>query len=429
MNLPHFESRLERRPELDALRGLFLVWMTLTHLPTHFSDFVNSPIGFVSSAEGFVFISAFLVGRLYIRELMRDENGVRRKLWKRSLKIYGYHLAMLAVAFTVAAAYAVHTHKAAIYNLLDFYIAHPLTAIVGSVLLIYCPPLLDILPMYVTFLFLTPLWLSAAVRFGWRKLLLASGAVWLLAQFGLRDWAHNWIGAATHLRIPLQETGAFNLFAWQALWVVGMWLGARSATHVGSFRRIPGWVAVFSCAACLFFVGVRWGWLGPHLSQDALSVELDKWQIGPLRVVNLASFSIMVYWLRRYLIRWVAIEPLLTLGKASLHVFCTHLVFVFLGLALLVRDVDEDVGGPAEQLHGATAVGLLAITFTVLILVAARQVRKRKAERAQRTGAALEEAQAGSFASPAEFPEPGPLLLQQQSSRPEGDPVLAKALD
>ena len=64
--------KLERRPELDALRGLFLVWMTLTHLPTRFSDFVNQPIGFVSSAEGFVFISALLVGRLYIREFVQN---------------------------------------------------------------------------------------------------------------------------------------------------------------------------------------------------------------------------------------------------------------------------------------------------------------------------------------------------------------------
>ena len=64
MHLP----KLERKPELDALRGLFLVWMTLTHLPTRFSDFVNQPLGFVSSAEGFVFISALLVGRLYIRD-------------------------------------------------------------------------------------------------------------------------------------------------------------------------------------------------------------------------------------------------------------------------------------------------------------------------------------------------------------------------
>src|SRR5579863_5643590 len=261
MHLP----RLERRPELDALRGLFLVWMTLTHLPTRFSDFVNSPIGFVSSAEGFVFISALLVGRLYIRELLVDASGVRIRLWKRSLKIYGYHLLMLAFAFTVAAAIAVHTHKAALVNLLDFYLAHPVVAIVGSVLLLYCPPLLDILPMYVTFLFFTPLVLSAAVRFGWKRILFLSGLVWLLAQFGLRDLIHNWIVHVTHLNIPLQETGAFNLFAWQAIWIVGLWIGARSATHEEVFRRVPGWAAALCCAACLFFIGVRWGWLGSHL--------------------------------------------------------------------------------------------------------------------------------------------------------------------
>ncbi|HLI02640.1 MAG TPA: OpgC domain-containing protein [Terracidiphilus sp.] len=388
--------RLERRPEIDALRGVFLVWMTLTHLPTHFSDFVNSPVGFVSSAEGFVFVSAFLVGRLYIRELIEDEPGARMKLWKRTLKIYGYHLAMLALAFTIAGAYAVHTHRAAIYNLLDFYIAHPVVAVVGSVLLLYCPPLLDILPMYVIFLFFTPLILSAAVRFGWKKVLAASGSVWLMAQFGLRDVVHNWIVQVTHLRIPLQETGAFNLFAWQALWVAGVWLGARSALHEATFRRIPGWVAALACLACLFFIGVRWGWLGPHLTQDALAAQLDKWKIGPLRVVNLAAFSIAIYWFRKFLLRFVANEPFLTLGKASLHVFCAHVFFVFIGLSLLMRDVDEDVGAPAEQLHGIPAIALLVVTFTGLFLVAVRVVRQRRAERAARERARAEAAQTGA---------------------------------
>src|SRR5579862_1134045 len=197
MHLP----KPQRRPELDALRGLFLVWMTLTHLPTRFSDFVNQPIGFVSSAEGFVFLSALLVSRVYMRQALEDGTALRTKLWRRSLKIYAYHLLMLALAFTVAAAYAVTTHRAAIYNLLNFYIAHPFVAIIGSVLLLYCPPLLDILPMYVTFLFFSPMILSAAVQLGWRKILLASGLVWLLAQFGLRDYAHNWIVGFTHLKI------------------------------------------------------------------------------------------------------------------------------------------------------------------------------------------------------------------------------------
>jgi hypothetical protein len=379
MQLP----RLERRPELDALRGLFLVWMTLTHLPTRFSDFVNSPIGFVSSAEGFVFVSALLVGRLYIREFYTNATQVRTRLWKRSLQIYGYHLLMLALVFTIAAAIAVHTHKAALNNLLDFYLAHPFVAIIGSVLLLYCPPLLDILPMYVTFLFFTPLLLSAAVRLGWKRILPVSGCIWLLAQFGLRDLVHNWIVHVTHLQIPLQETGAFNLFAWQAVWAVGCWVGARSATREQTFADPPGWLAVFCCVLCLAFIGIRWGWLGPHLTQQALGIQLDKWKIGPLRVINLVAFSVVVYWLRRHLVKVVAIEPFLTLGKASLRVFCAHLVFVFVGLALLARDVGDDVGAPSEQLHGITAMVLLIVTFTALILVAVYEVRRRRERRPQ----------------------------------------------
>ena len=378
MKLPH----LERRPELDALRGLFLVWMTLTHLPTKFATFVNQPIGFVSSAEGFVFVSALLVGRLYLREWLENAQNARRKLWRRSLKIYGYHLIMLALAFTVAASFAVHTRKTAILNLLNFYLAHPVVAIVGSVLLLYCPPLLDILPMYVTFLFFTPLVLAAAVRFGWRWIIVASGFVWLLAQFGLRDAVHNWTVHVTHLNIPLQETGAFNLFAWQALWVVGLWVGARTAMNEPILRRVPGWAAAFACGLCVFFMGIRHGWLGPHMTQQVLDAQLDKWKIGPLRVLNLASFSLVLYWLRRYLLRIVAIEPFLTLGKASLRVFCTHIFFVFAGLALLYGDVDYTDGVP--QLHGLTAIALLAVTFSVLMIVAVNEARKKRAARLKR---------------------------------------------
>jgi hypothetical protein len=381
--------KLERRPELDALRGLFLVWMTLTHLPTRFSDFVNQTIGFVSSAEGFVFISALLVGRLYIRESVRDASSVRSRLWKRSLKIYGYHLLMLTFVFTVLAAFAVHTHKAALMNLLDFYFAHPLTAIAGSVLMLYCPPLLDILPMYATFLFLTPLLLSTALRFGWRNVLALSGMIWLLAQFGLRDVVHGWVVHVTHLHIPLQETGAFNLFAWQAVWAVGVWIGARTATEPEGFKKVPGWLAGLSAAVCVFFIGIRYGWLGPHLTTQALGLQLDKWQIGPLRVLNLIAFTIIFYWMRKYILKLVAIEPFLTLGKASLRVFCAHIFFVFVGLALLYGDFNAE---GLDQLHGLPAILLIAVTLVALILMAADEVRKKRQRRAEREAKAAEPA-------------------------------------
>jgi hypothetical protein len=396
MHLP----KLERQPELDALRGLFLVWMTITHLPTRFSDFVNQPLGFVSSAEGFVFISALLIGRLYIRDLVQDPSNVRARLWKRSLKIYSYHLIMLALAFTVVAQIAIHTHKAALTNLLNFYLAHPIVAIAGSILLIYCPPLLDILPMYVTFLFFTPIVLSAAVRWGWKWILTASGLIWLLAQFGLRDLVHNWIVHVTHLPIPLQEAGAFNLFAWQAVWTVGLWLGAKSAMEGVPLTRIPGWLAGVSAAVCVFFIGVRFGWFGPHLTTQALGVNLDKWQIGPLRVINLAAFMICAYWSRKYVLKLIHREPFITLGMASLRVFCAHIVFVFAGLTMLYGDFNAD---GLDQLHGVPAIALLICTFLSLTWLASREVRNKRRQKLRRAQAAV---------TPIRSPESNPELAK-----------------
>ena len=365
-------GRVQRSPEIDALRGVFLVWMTLTHLPTHLSDLVNEPFGFVSSAEGFVFLSALLVARLHIRQAAEAGAALRTKLWKRALRIYGYHLILLACAFTMTATFAVTAHNLALINLLNFYLAHPFPAIVGSLLLIYCPPLLDILPMYVIFLLITPFLLAIAARRGWKGILLASGSVWLLAQFGLRAWVHHVVVHVTTLQIPLQDTGSFNLFAWQMVWVSGLCIGGTSAQEGYSFRRPPRFVYQVSAFVCIFFIGVRYNWLGNHLTQQTLGMQLDKWQIGPLRLVNLIAFACVIYWLRKLLTRLFLIEPFIMLGKASLHVFCAHLAFVFVGLALLY--------GTVSQLHGFYAVGLVASTFVGLIFVALRKIRRERQE-------------------------------------------------
>ncbi len=366
--------KLQRRPELDALRGLFLVWMTLTHLPTKASEWVNQPFGFLSSAEGFVFLSALLVARIYSKQASEDPAGLQSKLWKRALKIYGIHVLMLTLAFTVVAGLAVATHRAAIYNLLDFYIAHPATAIVGSLLLLYCPPLLDILPMYVLFLAGTPLVLSWATKRGWRLPLGMSFLFWLGAQLGMREWVHGGIVHLTHLKIPEQEAGAFNLLAWQAVWMAGLWLGSKSAMGESPLRRVNGQMATGAFMVCLFFLGVRHAWFGARLTQDSLAFQLDKWHIGPLRVLNLVAFTVLFYWLRRFVFPIVQNEPFLTLGKASLEVFCAHIVFVFLALALMYNDVSE--------LHGAVAIIILLLTFSGLFLLASHLVKRRRAARA-----------------------------------------------
>src|ERR1700680_4846613 len=225
--------RSQRLPELDALRGLMLTLMTLAHLPTQAQVITNQQLGFVSEAEGFVFLSAFLTGRIFGR--MANESGfptVLRRLWTRAFRLYGYHLFLLGIAFTVVATIAIHTKRPGLEGLLDFYLAHPFHAVWSSLLLVYCPPLLDILPMYIIFLLATPVALYLASRWTWKLVLIPSGLIWVLAQFGLRAAMHAHMVRSAGLQIPLNEMGAFDLLAWQFLWAVGLWIGAGSPANV-----------------------------------------------------------------------------------------------------------------------------------------------------------------------------------------------------
>ncbi|MBS0340892.1 MAG: OpgC domain-containing protein, partial [Proteobacteria bacterium] len=91
--------------EIDALRGLMLVLMTLTHLPTRLTDPLGQPFGFVSAAEGFVLLSAYMAGLVYSRLAYRK--GIvemERAFWKRAFKIYLIQAAILFFLFTVITA-------------------------------------------------------------------------------------------------------------------------------------------------------------------------------------------------------------------------------------------------------------------------------------------------------------------------------------
>src|SRR5687768_9046581 len=68
----------ERLWQVDALRGLMLVLMTLTHLPTRIASPAGQPFGFVSAAEGFVLLSGFMAGLVYAtRERREGEERMR----------------------------------------------------------------------------------------------------------------------------------------------------------------------------------------------------------------------------------------------------------------------------------------------------------------------------------------------------------------
>jgi hypothetical protein len=357
----HSMRRLE---ELDAIRGLLLVWITLTHLPTVISAYVNQPFGFVSAAEGFIFLSGLFTGRIYFR--LAETNGYRamqQNLLRRTLRLYLYHAFLLGFAFLVAVPIAASGTRPGLHNLLDFYFdAGARRAIVDSALLVYRPPLLDILPMYVTFLGLTPLALRLSRKVHCEFILGGGFALWLLAQFGLRQMVWRFMHRQLGVSIPLNEMGAFDPWAWQFLWLVGILMGVCWAKGKLPLTRIARPLTIPAFVVCLALLIIRYA-VCRGFELGSYEIYFDKWHLGAVRLIDFGAVGILLIRGRSYL-KPLSIRPLVLLGQSSLQVFCTHLCFCFAGLTLLGN---ASMLKPREQL-GLVAITLLAMFFTAKVL-------------------------------------------------------------
>jgi len=362
---------MQRQSELDWLRGMMLVLMTITHLPTWFSAHVGQPFGFVSAAEGFVFLSAFLVGSVYARAAR--EHGIaamRRALWARTLKVYAAHVGLLLFLLYVLVPIALARGAHAITDLASFYVLHPHVALVSGLVLAYNPPLLDILPMYVLFLAISPFVLEHGQRRGWGALLTLSAALWLFAQYGGGRHVYESVARLLEWPVPYSQTGAFSFLAWQLLWLVGVRAGALSqASHVGvtaprapvreRFSRYG--LAVAALLAAFFFAWRHVVGQVPFGADTALNALFDKWHLGPLRLLDFAMLAVIVVHGRRVLAALAERSSIATLGRASLTVFSVHLLLCLALLAL----VGEPIHAHASLLDAVLLAGTLLALYGV----------------------------------------------------------------
>jgi hypothetical protein len=366
-------SRLE---ELDALRGLMLVWITFTHLPTVLSTYVNQPFGFFAATEGFIFLSALFTGRIYFQVAERDGNrAMCRKLLIRTGRLYCYQLLLLVFAFVVEAPIAAHGNRPAVHNLLDFYFSVGRThAFADAALMIYRPPLLDILPIYIIFLALTPVALILASRIGWKYVLGAGSALWLLAQFGFRGFVYYWMARAFDLRISLKEMGAFDLWAWQFWWLVGIWFGVRWAKNDLPLEAWAKRLMVPAAIVASCFLVLRYAQMADLLELGKIEVLLNKWDFGIGRIIDFAAVATLAIRFRSVL-KPLAVRPLVMMGQASLQVFCVHLLCVFVALTIM---------GNHTIVGGWQSVVVVLISLSALFLTARIAASRRAKTRAQR---------------------------------------------
>lgn len=372
-------SSSPRLIELDILRGFLLLWMTFTHLPTKVSVFSNQTFGLVSGAEGFIFLAGFMIGQLEHRiEAKRGIKATVRDLLRRTWRVYLYHLGLLAFAFTVFAEIGMRYHRVALQNLLSFFFAHPKNAVAASILLEYRPSLLDILPMYVIFLLLTIAARRVARRWGWDPVVYASFAIWAAAQFGLRAWLYRHVNLFG-LNVPQDSTGAFDMYAWQLLWIVGLALGniysdqiagASAREEAPAKATFPLWLVRLSVCAAAVFLMLRYSPVEHWIDPDSYGWLIDKWHLGPARVINFAALTIVVVRYGERVASLPIFQPLAALGQASIEVFSVHV------LCCLAGDALSTSGEP--DLAAWQQILLLVFTTAALFLTA--RVQRRRSE-------------------------------------------------
>ncbi len=334
---------------LDALRGFFLAMMAGVHVPTPLSHWLHEPFGYLSAAEGFVFLGACLAGFVFGKIRRRDgASAMRARVYARVRRIYQTHLALVFGAVLVAWWLARWLRPLA-YHFHPF-LMHPVTSLALIPLLLHQPPLFDILPLYVLFLGLTPWWLEIAARRGWAPVLAASAGVWLIAQF------HPFGAPLRALadRVPL-ELGSFNVLAWQWLWILGLAFGetiARDPAALARHRRrvlVPALVLVVAGVYFRHRLGLE-----PAALPD-LPLWTSKWRLGPLRLLNsLAWAGLLWSWNPHPPDRWIA--PTAMLGRRSLAIFAAHIPLAIVATSALQM---HHFGPAASTAIGCAVIGAM----------------------------------------------------------------------
>jgi hypothetical protein len=288
--------------------------------------------GFFTAAHGFVFLSGLLSGITmrnkavkYGMKAVYGAASARRKL------LYQYHLITLLSLFLVSMILV----QLGVIDYSYYYdqgatLANQLfeKVVLGSVLL-HQPNFLDILPMYIIFFFLVPVFVrSYATNKGVIPLLI-SVAIYIIYLTLYTDAVQQHINNTTPLNL-----GFFNMLAWQFLFFIGVFLGIHSKS--GRLHRLLDHRGLQATTILLVLVLLAARHLGPyvHVPQDGPAHYVLNLLNRIRPVIGFLNFLIFAHLL--YIIthmararNWFTSRPIVMLGQHSLQVYTFHVVVVF----------------------------------------------------------------------------------------------------
>ncbi|HPR73358.1 MAG TPA: OpgC domain-containing protein [Bacteroidales bacterium] len=301
---------------LDALRGLMLVIMTFDHIGGPIKNITFQPLGFVSAAAGFIYLSGFVYGIVYTRKLLEsDFKTLRTKSQKRAAVIYLYHILMM---FVIVVPYLIGLYEA---EELAAFRERPIRSFLLYAVFLYQPYNMDILPMYVLFILAGPYILRALNAGKWKIMLTFSVLLWFVNQAPILQYTRYDGGGG------MIDLGYFNIFCWQILFFAGIFFGYAKVT--GKFRLpVQKWITVSVLLCAVLCLLVR------HSSAESklytiFSFFSDRSSIGLVRLVNFLLIAYLVYVITHYRAGFLRSGWLSLLGQHSLQVFVYSICLVY----------------------------------------------------------------------------------------------------
>jgi hypothetical protein len=340
----------QRDLRFDTLRGLFLVCMTVNHLPTELRYFTDQSLGTFSAAEGFVFLSGLLAGWVYTR---RYRTGGPRGLLSASLgrakSIYGWHVAAFVTAL-VSVNLTERIVGATSPTVPLLFHEHPLEALGLGLLLLHQPGLLDLLPMYCIFVLLLPLVIGG----------LETGRRWLVLSVSVGVWAVAQIAPVVDPGTVYPFiTGSFNPFGWQLLFIGGVVIGNARISGREQVSHPSPWVMVPAAAVAVYGIGLHYfeQWPRPW-PDEVFGFVLYKPALGLFRIADFACIAYFAGILAARFPRAFNVRALALLGRHSLAVVAAQSVVVITLLQFPgLSDTEFD--------RTATVVATIAFLFAV----------------------------------------------------------------
>jgi hypothetical protein len=365
------ESRRGRSIEVDFFRGIVLIVIVLDHIPgSALSHLMLHAYAFCDSAEVFVFLGGYASAAAYTAVLVQRGSGAAQmRFIRRCWEIYRAYLLTAMLTLVSGALLALFHLNRPMLELTGWlpFAGQPLREALDILILRRQPYLSSVLPMYVIFALCVPFAVPLARRSAAAALLL-SVAIWAaarpLAVFFSIDDVSNW---------------AFNPFAWQLLFVLGIVSRVQPVSERFHKSNTARWLVRVGLIAVLAFAIVKLFVLTqplPGTLKQNLSVD---------RVINFLAIA----WLTARLVRsgsvaWVAqrLPGVVRVGRTGLVCFVTG-TLVSLIVDTATPHAFHGVAGALVALSG----DLVAIT-AMLVIARGWSGWKGNASRAAVSGAA-----------------------------------------